>query len=48
LKAYVGDVRAKAAAAGRDPTKLFIYNLVTVVVDETDAKAKAKFEDYQR
>src|SRR5580704_16968485 len=48
LKAYVGDVRAKAAAAGRDPTKLFIYNLVTVIVDETDAKAKAKFEDYQR
>jgi FMN-dependent oxidoreductase (nitrilotriacetate monooxygenase family) len=48
LKAYVGDVREKAAAAGRDPTKLFIYNLVTVIVDETDAKAKAKFEDYQR
>ena len=48
MKAYVGDVRAKAAAAGRDPKKLFIYNLVTVIVDETDAKAKAKFEDYQR
>jgi alkanesulfonate monooxygenase SsuD/methylene tetrahydromethanopterin reductase-like flavin-dependent oxidoreductase (luciferase family) len=48
LKAYVDDVRAKAAAAGRDPRKLFIYNLVTVIVDETDAKAKAKFEDYQR
>jgi long-chain alkane monooxygenase len=48
LKAYVADVRAKAAAAGRDPKKLFIYNLVTVIVDETDAKAKAKFEDYQQ
>jgi long-chain alkane monooxygenase len=48
LKAYVGDIRAKAAAAGRDPRKLFIYNLVTVIVDETDAKAKAKFEDYQQ
>ena len=48
LKAYVGDVREKAAAAGRDPRKLFIYNLVTIIVDETDAKAKAKFEDYQR
>jgi long-chain alkane monooxygenase len=48
LRAYVGDVRAKAAAAGRDPRKLYIYNLVTVIVDETDAKAKAKFEDYQR
>jgi FMN-dependent oxidoreductase (nitrilotriacetate monooxygenase family) len=48
LKAYVSDVRAKAAAAGRDPEKVLIYNLVTVIVDETDAKAKAKFEDYQR
>jgi FMN-dependent oxidoreductase (nitrilotriacetate monooxygenase family) len=48
LKAYVSDVRAKAAAAGRDPKKIFIYNLVTVIVDETEVKAKAKFEDYQR
>ena len=48
LKAYVSDVRAQAAAAGRDPRKLLIYNLVTVIVDETDAKAKAKFEEYQR
>jgi alkanesulfonate monooxygenase SsuD/methylene tetrahydromethanopterin reductase-like flavin-dependent oxidoreductase (luciferase family) len=48
LKAYVSDVRAKAAAAGRDPKKIFIYNLVTVIVGETGVKAKAKFEDYQR
>jgi long-chain alkane monooxygenase len=48
LKAYVGDVRAQAAAAGRDPRKVLVYNLVTVIVDETDAKAKAKFEEYQR
>ena len=25
-----------------------IYNLVTVIVDETDAKAQAKFEEYRR
>jgi long-chain alkane monooxygenase len=48
LKNYVREVREQAAAAGRDARKLLIYNLVTVIVDETDAKAQAKFEDYQR
>ena len=48
LKAYVADVRRQAAAAGRDPRKLLTYNLVTVIVDETDAKAQAKFEEYKR
>ena len=48
LKNYVRDVRAQAALAGRDPRKLLVYNLVTVIVDETDAKAQAKFEEYQR
>jgi FMN-dependent oxidoreductase (nitrilotriacetate monooxygenase family) len=48
LKEYVREVRAKAAAAGRDPRKLLVYNLVTLIVDETDAKAQAKFEEYQR
>ena len=42
-KAYVADIRARAAAAGRDPRKLLVYNLATVIVDETDAKAEAKF-----
>ena len=48
LKAYIADVRAQAAAAGRDPRKILTYNLVTVIVDETDAKAQAKFEEYQQ
>jgi long-chain alkane monooxygenase len=48
LKNYVADVRRRAAAAGRDPRKLFVYNLLTVIVDETDAKAQAKFADYQK
>ena len=48
LKNYVRDVRAQAAIAGRDPHKLLVYNLVTVIVDETDTKAQAKFEEYQR
>ncbi|MBV8620512.1 MAG: LLM class flavin-dependent oxidoreductase [Curvibacter sp.] len=48
LKHYVDDVRQRAALAGRDPHKVLIYNLVTVIVDETDAKAQAKFEEYKR
>ncbi len=44
LKAYVADIRARAAKAGRDPRKLRVYTLVTVITDETDAKAQAKFE----
>ncbi len=43
----MSDVRARAARAGRDPRKLRIYTLVTVIVDETDAKAQAKFEDFK-
>jgi FMN-dependent oxidoreductase (nitrilotriacetate monooxygenase family) len=46
LKAYVADVRRQAAAAGRDARKILISNLVTIIVDETDAKAQAKFEEY--
>lgn len=48
LKNYVADVRRQAAARGRDPRKLYVYNLCTVIVDETDAKAKAKFDEYLR
>jgi len=48
LKAYVDEVRERAAKAGRDPRKLKIYNLITVIVDETDEKARAKFEEYSQ
>ncbi len=47
LKRYVADMRARVAAAGRDPRKLLIYNLATIIVDETDEKAEAKFREYQ-
>jgi len=47
LKAYVSDVRGKAAAAGRSPRDLLIYNLTTVILGETDANAQAKFEEYK-
>ena len=48
LKKSVADIRAAVAEAGRDPYGVKIFNLQTVIVDETDAKARAKFEDYQR
>ncbi|MGX5667539.1 LLM class flavin-dependent oxidoreductase [Rhizobium daejeonense] len=46
LRNYVADVTARAAAAGRARDSLKIYNLLTVIVDETDEKAKAKFREY--
>ncbi|NML76694.1 LLM class flavin-dependent oxidoreductase [Rhizobium sp. S-51] len=46
LRNYVNDVRQRAVAAGRSPDSLRIYNLLTVIVDETDEKAKANFRDY--
>lgn len=48
LKKYVQEVREQAAEAGRDPKKVLIYNLVTIIVDETDEKAQAKFKEYQQ
>ncbi len=48
VKSYVAEIRRQAAEAGRDPSKILVYNLVTIIVDETDAKAQAKFEEYQR
>ena len=48
LKKSVAAVRASLAAAGRDPRSVLIFNLQTVIVDETDARAKAKYEDYKQ
>ncbi|WP_159012965.1 LLM class flavin-dependent oxidoreductase [Acidisoma sp. S159] len=47
LRTYVADVRKRAAAAGHDPRKLYVYNLQTVILGETDAAAAAKFEEYR-
>lgn len=46
-KAYVADIRRRAAAAGRDPKKVLVFALATIIVDETDAKAQAKLKEYQ-
>ena len=48
LKAYVRDIRERAAKAGRDPSQLYIYTLLTLITDETEAKAKAKFAEYSK
>ena len=48
LRQAVTAIRESVAAAGRDPRSVLIFNLQTVIVDETDAKAKAKHEDYKQ
>lgn len=48
LKAYVADIRERIAQAGRDPSKVFIYTLLTIITDETEEKARAKFEEYRK
>ncbi|MDR3346538.1 MAG: NtaA/DmoA family FMN-dependent monooxygenase, partial [Campylobacteraceae bacterium] len=47
-KEYVAEIRSKAKAAGRDPQKVLVFSLITIVVDETDEKAQAKYEDYKK
>ncbi len=46
LKRYIDNLRAQAAAHGRAPGSQLVYNLTTVIVDETDAKAQAKYQRY--
>ncbi len=48
LKRYVANVREAAERAGRDPREILAFNLQTVILGETDAEAKKKFDDYRR
>jgi FMN-dependent oxidoreductase (nitrilotriacetate monooxygenase family) len=48
LRRAVAAIRDSVAAAGRDPRSVLVFNLQTVIVDETDAKAKAKYDDYRQ
>lgn len=48
LKKTVADIRRRAAEAGRDPRKVLIFNMQTVIVGETDAAAQAKYDDYRQ
>jgi FMN-dependent oxidoreductase (nitrilotriacetate monooxygenase family) len=46
-KKYVQAFRDKLRQEGRDPYSVKIYTLLSIVTDETDAKAQQKFKDYQ-
>ncbi|OCZ61958.1 LLM class flavin-dependent oxidoreductase [Acinetobacter seifertii] len=46
-KKVVQGIRQKLAQEGRDPYLVKIYALLSIVTDETDAKAQAKFKEYQ-
>lgn len=43
-RGLVDDVRARAAAAGRDPASLKFFSIATIVVAETDTEAQAKYD----
>jgi FMN-dependent oxidoreductase (nitrilotriacetate monooxygenase family) len=43
---YAQGVRAKAAAAGRDPAELKVMALVKVITADTEAAARRKLEEY--
>lgn len=47
VKQLVQGIRSKLVEEGRDPKSVLIYTMLSIVVDETDAKAQSKFEEYQ-
>ncbi|MDH4415159.1 MAG: NtaA/DmoA family FMN-dependent monooxygenase [Rhizobium sp.] len=46
MKEYRDDIRARARAGGRDPDEVKVFFIVTPVLAETEAAAKAKLDDY--
>jgi len=48
LASTVAKIRDALEAAGRDRSAARIYTLLTVITDETDELAQAKYEDYQQ
>lgn len=48
VKQSVTGIRSKLLEQGRDPHSILIYTMLSIVVDETDAKAQQKFNDYQK
>ena len=43
----VAGIRELAAKAGRDGSEIKMFSMFTVILDKTDAEAKAKYEDYR-
>ena len=48
LAATISDIREQAAALGRDPADILMFQLATVVVGRTEKEARDKLEDYRR
>lgn len=48
LAATVADIRAQAAANGRPPEEVLMFQLATVVVGRSEKEARDKLEDYRR
>ncbi len=48
LRKVVADLRARLREAGRDPYSARIFNLQTVICDETPARARAKHDELRR
>lgn len=48
LASTIADIRAQAAARGRDPSEVLMFQLATVVVGRTEKEARDKLEDYRR
>ncbi len=44
----VAGIRELAAKCGRDPNEILMFSMFTVILGETEAKAKAKYEEYRR
>jgi alkanesulfonate monooxygenase len=42
----VADLRKRAAAAGRDPSDLVIFTMMTIIADTTPKAARDKYQDY--
>ncbi len=48
LARQIRHLREEAASAGRDPAALLFFNLLTLVIADTDVHAKAKLDEYRR
>jgi FMN-dependent oxidoreductase (nitrilotriacetate monooxygenase family) len=48
LAANVRDIRDQLRAAGRDPYSVKVFQMLTVITDETSQKATAKHDEYLR
>ncbi|KAL2201867.1 alkanesulfonate monooxygenase [Sarocladium strictum] len=46
IRKTVDDIRGQAISQGRDPSTLKVIAGVLIIVDETDEKAQAKYEEY--